>query len=74
MPTWWRRELAHFAGGYAIASLALHFGVQPVGALLLGAAPCLRELYDFETQSKLKTVADLIAWWIGSAVAVTIGL
>ena len=76
MPVWWRRELAHAAGGYAIASLALHCGAPLHWAWILGALPSIREIWDYyvNRQSKLKTAADTAAWWIGSALAVAIGL
>ena len=76
MPVWWRRELMHFAWAYAIASFSLDLGAPWYWAGFLGALPSIREIWDYcvNRQSKLKTAADTAAWWIGSALAVAIGL
>lgn len=75
LPPWWRRELAHVAGGYAGAALVLHAGAPWWAALVAGVLPATRELWDRRRgQSKLKTIVDVAAWVAGSGAAVWIGL
>ena len=72
----WKRELAHFCGGYTVMALGLEFGVPPIIVLAaLGICLAWWERWNMkEGQTWRKLVLDVCSWALGACLAGWIGV
>ena len=72
----WKRELAHFCGGYTVMTLGLELGVPPIIVLAaLGISLAWWERWNMKQgQTWRKLAFDVGAWALGACLAGWIGV